>query len=230
LKPWLKQQWCIPEVSGAFVAAMEDVLDLYAEQYDEKRPKVNFDETSRQLIADTRTPMEVAAGRPPRYDHEYERKGTRNLFMICEPQTGWRHVEVTQRRTKTDFAHQMKWLVDERYPEAEKIRVILDNLNTHAAGSLYEAFEPEEARRLVGKLEFHYTPKHGSWLNMAEIELSILQRQCLNRRIADEAALKREVAAWEQQRNDAKETIDWRFSITDAREKLKRLYPTNSLR
>lgn len=209
---------------------MEDVLDLYAEQYDEKRPKVNFDETSRQLIADTRTPMEVTAGRPQRYDHEYERKGTRNLFMICEPQTGWRHVEVTQRRTKTDFAHQMKWLVDERYPEAEKIRVILDNLNTHGPGSLYEAFEPEEARRLVGKLEFHYTPKHGSWLNMAEIELSILQRQCLNRRIADEAILMREVAAWEQQRNDAKETIDWRFSITDAREKLKRLYPTNSLR
>lgn len=209
---------------------MEDVLDLYAEKYDEKRPKVNFDETSRQLIADTRTPMEVAAGRLQRYDHEYERKGTRNLFMICEPQTGWRHVEVTQRRTKTDFADQMKWLVDERYPEAEKIRVILDNLNTHGPGSLYEAFEPEEARRLVGKLEFHYTPKHGSWLNMAEIELSILQRQCLNRRIADEARLKREVAAWEQQRNDAKETIDWRFSITDAREKLKRLYPTNSLR
>ena len=209
---------------------MEDVLELYAERYDEKRPKVNFDETSRQLIADIRAPMEVAAGRPQRYDHEYERKGTRNLFMICEPQTGWRHVEVTQRRTKTDFAHQMKWLVDERYPEAEVIRVILDNLNTHGPGSLYEAFEPDEARRLVKKLEFHYTPKHGSWLNMAEIELSILQRQCLSRRIADEAALKREVAAWEQQRNEAKETIDWRFSITDAREKLKRLYPANSLR
>jgi DDE superfamily endonuclease len=209
---------------------MEDVLDLYAEKYDEKRPKVNFDETSRQLIADTRTLMEGGAGRPQRYDHEYERKGTRNLFMICEPQTGWRHVEVTQRRTKTDFAHQMKWLVDERYPEAEVIRVILDNLNTHGPGSLYEAFEPDEARRLVKKLEFHYTPKHGSWLNMAEIELSILQRQCLNRRIGNEEALKREVAAWEQQRNEAKETIDWRFSITDAREKLKRLYPTNSLR
>lgn len=209
---------------------MEDVLDLYAEKYDEKRPKVNFDETSRQLIADTRAPMQAAAGRPPRYDHEYERKGTRNLFMICEPQTGWRHVEVTQRRTKTDFAHQMKWLVDERYPGAEVIKVILDNLNTHGPGSLYEAFEPDEARRLVKKLEFHYTPKHGSWLNMAEIELSILQRQCLSRRIADEATLKREVAAWERQRNQAKETIDWRFTITDAREKLMRLYPTNSLR
>jgi len=182
------------------------------------------------LIADTRPPLEAGRGQPRRYDHEYKRNGTRNIFIHCEPQAGWRHVEVTQRRTKTDFAHQMKWLVDERYPGAEVIRVILDNLNTHGPGSLYEAFEPSEARRLVKKLEFHYTPKHGSWLNMAEIELSIMQRQCLNRRIADEATLKWEVAAWEQQRNEAKETIDWRFSITDAREKLKRLYPTNSLR
>jgi transposase len=209
---------------------MEDVLALYAEPYDEKRPKVNFDETSRQLVADIRAPLEVSCGQPRRYDHEYKRQGTRNLFIHCEPQTGWRHVEVTERRTKTDFAQQMKWLVDERYPDAEVIRVVLDNLNTHGPGSLYEAFEPSEARRLVKKLEFHYTPKHGSWLNMAEIELSIMQRQCLNRRIADEATLKREVATWEQQRNEAKETIDWRFSITDAREKLKRLYPTNSLR
>jgi transposase len=226
----LKQQWCIPEVNGAFVACMEDVLDLYAEPYDARRPKVNFDETSRQLLADKQRPLGAASGKPSRFDYEYERKGTRNLFIHCEPQTGWRHVEVTERRTKHDFAQQMKWLVDERYPEAEVIRVILDNLNTHGPGSLYEAFEPAEARRLVEKLEFHYTPKHGSWLNMAEIELSILQRQCLNRRLADEETLKREVAAWEQQRNDAKETIDWRFSITDAREKLKRLYPTNSLR
>jgi transposase len=209
---------------------MEDVLDLYAEDYDRLRPKVNFDETSRQLIADTRAAIEVKARQPQRHDYEYERKGTRNLFIFCEPQTGWRHVEVTQRRTKTDFAQQMKWLVDERYPEAEVIRVVLDNLNTHGPGSLYEAFEPAEAWRIWKKLEFHYTPKHGSWLNMAEIELSILQRQCLSRRIADEATLKREVAAWEQQRNEAKETIDWRFSITDAREKLKRLYPTESLR
>jgi hypothetical protein len=226
----LKQQWCIPEVSGAFVAAMEDVLALYAEGYDEKRPKVNFDETSRQLIADLQPPLVVAAGRPHREDHEYERNGTRNLFIVCEPQAGWRHVAVTERRTKQDFAQQMKWLVEERYPEAEVIRVILDNLNTHGPGSLYDVFEPAEARQLVEKLEFHYTPKHASWLNMAEIELSILQRQCLKRRIADEAMLKREVAAWEQQRNAAQETIDWRFTITDAREKLKRLYPTNSLR
>lgn len=209
---------------------MEDVLALYAEPYEAKRPKVNFDETSRQLLADTRAPLAMKGGQPQRNDHEYERKGTRNLFIHCEPQTGWRHVEVTERRTKQDFAQQMKWLVDERYPEAEVIRVILDNLNTHGPGSLYEAFEPSEARRLVEKLEFHYTPKHGSWLNMAEIELSILQRQCLSRRIGDEETLKREVLAWEQQRNKAKETIDWRFSITDAREKLKRLYPSNSLR
>jgi hypothetical protein len=209
---------------------MEDVLDLYAEPYDSQRPKVNFDETSRQLLADTRPPLEVVCGQPRREDYEYERKGTRNLFIHCEPQAGWRHVEVTERRTKTDFALQMKWLVDERYPEAEVIRVILDNLNTHGPWSLYEAFAPAEARRIAKKLEFHYTPKHGSWLNMAEIELSILQRQWLNRRIADEAMLKRETAAWEKQRNDSQETIDWRFSITDAREKLKRLYPTNLLR
>jgi transposase len=230
LKPWLKEQWSIPEVSGAFVAAMEDVLELYAEPYDPRRPKVCFDETNRQLLADTKTPLPAHAGTPRRFDYEYKREGTRNLFLFCEWQTGWRHVEVTARRTKLDFAQQMKWLVDERYPEAEVIRVVLDNLNTHGPGSLYEAFEPAEARRLVERLEFHYTPKHGSWLNMAEIELSILQRQCLSRRIAGEGGLKREVAAWEQQRNEAKDTIDWRFSITDAREKLKRLYPSPSVR
>jgi hypothetical protein len=157
---------------------------------------VNFEETSRQLIADRHPPLGVKAGCPQREDHEYERKGTRNLLIFCEPQAGWRHVTVTKRRTKQDFAQQMKWLVDERYPEAEGIRVVLDNLNTHGLGSLSEAFEPAEARRLVEKLGFHYTPKHGSWLNMAEIELSILQRQCLNRRIANEDMLKREVAAW----------------------------------
>jgi hypothetical protein len=230
LKPWLKQQWCIPEVSGAFVAAMEDVLTLYAEPYDPKRPKVCFDETSRQLLADTQALLPAQAGKPRRIDYEYKREGTRNLFLFCEWQAGWQHVEVTGQRTKVDFAHQMKWLVEVRYPEAEVIRVVLDNLNTHAPGSLYEAFEPAEARRLVEKLKFHYTPKHGSWLNMAEIELSILQRQCLNRRIASEQTLKCEVATWERQRNHTKETIDWRFSITDAREKLKRLYPTNSVR
>jgi hypothetical protein len=230
LKPWLKKQWCIPEVNGAFVAAMEDVLALYAEPYDPKRPKVCFDETNRQLLADAQSPLPGAPGQPERVDYEYKRAGTRNLFMHCEPQAGWRHIAVTERRTKHDFAHQMQWLVDERYPKAAVIRVVLDNLNTQGPGSLYEAFMPAEARRLVEKLEFHYTPKHGSWLNMAEIELSIVQRQCLDRRLANEDTLKREIAAWEQQRNDAQETIDWRFSITDAREKLKRLYPTTSVR
>lgn len=206
---------------------MEDVLDLYAEPYDPRRPKVNFDETSKQLIKETRLPLEAQPGRPARHDYEYERNGTRNLFLFTEPQAGWRHVTVTQRRTMPDFAHQMRWLVDERYPEAEVIRVVLDNLNTHKAASLYEAFAPEEARRLIKKLEFHYTPKHGSWLNMAEIELSVLQRQCLDRRIPDEATLNHEVAAWEEQRNQEQATIDWRFSVTNAREKLKRLYPSH---
>jgi hypothetical protein len=228
IKPWLKRQWSIPEVSTRFVAAMEDVLKLYAEPYDPLRPKVNFDETSRQLLKETRTPIPVAVGRPACYDYEYERTGTRNLFIHGEPQTSWRHVEVTQRRGNVDFAHQMKWLVDERYPEAEVVRVVLDNLNTHKPASLYEAFSPEEARRIVNKLEFHYTPKHGSWLNTAEIELSILQRQCLARRIPDEETLKREIASCENQRNEEKAKIDWRFSITDARRKLKRLYPSRS--
>jgi len=224
----LKEQWCIPEVSTEFVACMEDVLELYAEPYDAKRPKVNFDESSKQLIAETRQPLPTRPGQPERFDYEYERGGTRNLFLFVEPQAGCRHINVTAQRTMIDFAHQMKWLVDVAYPEAEVIRVVMDNLNTHKAASLYEAFAPEEARRIIKKLEFHYTPKHGSWLNMAEIELSVLQRQCLARRIPDEATLKREIAAWEVQRNQEQATIDWRFSVTDAREKLKRLYPSRS--
>ena len=164
---------------------MEDVLELYAEPYDPRRPKVNFDETSKQLISETRRPLPAQPGQPERFDYEYEREGTRNLFLFTEPQAGWRHLNITEQRTMVDFAHQMKWLVDVAYPEAEVIRVVLDNLNTHKAASLYEAFAPEEARRIVKKLEFHYTPKHGSWLNMAEIELSVLQRQCLARRIPD---------------------------------------------
>ena len=207
---------------------MEDVLELYAEPYDAKRPKVNFDESSKQLIAETRQPLPTRPGQPERFDYEYERGGTRNLFLFVEPQAGCRHINVTAQRTMIDFAHQMKWLVEVAYPEAEVIRVVMDNLNTHKAASLYEAFAPEEARRIVKKLEFHYTPKHGSWLNMAEIELSVLQRQCLARRIPDEATLKREIAAWEVQRNQEQATIDWRFSVTDAREKLKRLYPSRS--
>jgi len=224
----LKEQWCIPEVSTEFVACMEDVLELYAEPYDSRRPKVNFDESSKQLIKETRTPLPAQPGQPERFDYEYHREGTRNLFLFTEPQAGWRHVNITEHRTMIDFANQMKWLVDVAYPQAEVIRVVMDNLNTHKAASLYEAFAPEEARRIVKKLEFHYTPKHGSWLNMAEIELSVLQRQCLNRRLADEATLVREVGAWEKERNKKQATIDWRFSVTDAREKLKRLYPSRS--
>ena len=207
---------------------MEDVLELYETPYDPKRPKVNFDEKSKQLIKESRAPLRAKAGRSERYDYEYKRNGTRNLFVFCEPQAGWRHIEVTERRTQQDFAQQMKWLVDERYPEAEVIRVVLDNLNTHKIASLYEAFEPAEARRIAKKLEFHPTPKHGSWLNMAEIELSILERQCLDRRIPDEATLKAEVAAYEERRNAKKATIDWRFTLEDARAKLKRLYPSPS--
>jgi hypothetical protein len=222
----LKKQWCIPSVGAEFVAAMEDVLDIYAEPYDPKRPKVNFDETSKQLIAETRSRLSAQPGQCERYDYEYQRNGVANVFMFVEPQAGWRHVQVTDQRTKLDFAQQMKWLIDEKYPEVEVVRVILDNLNTHKPASLYEAFEPEEARRILKKLEFHYTPKHGSWLNMAEIELSVLQRQCLDRRIADQPTLKQEIAAWELERNKEKATIDWRFSISDAREKLKRLYPS----
>jgi hypothetical protein len=205
---------------------MEDVLALYAEPYDPCRPKVNFDEKSVQLIAETRQPLPSHPGQVERYDYEYERRGTANLFVFCEPQAGWRHVAVTERRTMLDFAHQMKWLVDEQYPQAQVIRVVLDQLNTHKPASLYEAFAPEEARRIRRKLEFHYTPKHGSWLNMAEIELSIVQRQCLDRRLPDVATLSDHLVAYEQRRNKERATIDWRFTSQQARVKLRRLYPS----
>jgi hypothetical protein len=216
-------------VSADFVAHMEDVLDLYEEPFDEKRPTVCFDETSIQLIEEKRKPLEAKPGCPERFDYEYKRNGTRNLFMICEPLASFRHVEVTERRTKQDFAHQLKWLAEELYPDADCIRVVLDNLNTHKAASLYETFAPEVARRIARRVEFHYTPKHGSWLNMAEIEFSIFSRQCLKRRIADEATLKREIKALEDERNEAKATIHWRFTTSDARVKLHRLYPSTSM-
>ena len=215
-------------MNAEFVAAMEEVLDLYEEPYDPKRPKVNFDETNKQLIQEIRQTLPPAPGQAQRFDYEYKRNGTRNLFIFCEPQAGWRHIEVTEQRTKRDFAHQMKWLVDCGYPEAEVIRVVMDNLNTHTKASLYETFEPAEARRILKKLEFHYTPKHGSWLNMAEIELSILMRQCLDQRIPDKETLKREVKAYEDRRNQARATINWQFTSTDARVKLHRLYPSIS--
>lgn len=180
------------------------------------------------MIAETRQPISARAGKVKRFDYEYERRGVRNLFMMCEPKRGWRHIAVTEQRTMHDFARQMKWLVDEAYPEAERVRVVLDNLNTHRAASLYETFAPDEARRILRKLEFHYTPKHGSWLNIAEIELSVFSRQCLDRRIEDEGTLKREVRKLEEERNAAGAKIEWRFTNEDARHKLHRLYPSIS--
>ncbi len=205
---------------------MEDVLDLYHEPYDPQCPTVCFDETSKQLVAETRPPRPAAPGRIAQYDYEYERNGVRNLFLFFEPLAGWRHIEVTERRTKLDWAHCMKELVDEFYPNAERIRVVMDNLNTHNPAALYEAFGPEEARRLLNKLELHYTPKHGSWLNMAEIEFSALFRQCLDRRIPDAETLASEVAVWETDRNSGQTTVSWRFTTDDARVKPSQLYPS----
>jgi len=205
---------------------MEDVLDIYTQSYDQRHPLVCMDETTKQHIKETRCPIAMKPGRSECYDFEYERNGTSNLFMFFSPTEKWRHVEVTDRRTKTDWAHAMKNLADERYPEAGTITVVMDNLNTHGPASFYEAFEPEEARRLSRRFDFHYTPKHGSWLNMAETELSILSRQCLNRRISDQQTLKQQTAAWEKDRNSKYSTIDWQFTTQDARIKLKRLYPS----
>ncbi len=210
------------------MAAMEDVLDWYAEPYDPDRPVVCFDETSTQLLADTRAPIPVQPGQPRRQDYEYRRGGTRNIFLTCEPLAGGRHVAITERRTMEDFAHQMRWLVDEAYPDAQVVRVALDNLNTHRMASLYETFPAVEARRIVRRLEFHHTPQHASWLNMAEIEFSVLTRACLQGRNPDQTALQRAINAYEAERNAARATINWRFNTQDARSKLHRLYPFNS--
>jgi hypothetical protein len=207
---------------------MEDLLDLYAEDFDPLRPVVCFDELPYQLVAETCLPLPLRPGKPVRYDYEYRRNGTCNLFMFFQPLAGWRHVEVTEQRTKQDFACRMKDLVDLHFPQAEVIRVVLDNLNTHSPAALYEVFEPQEARRIVRKVEFHYTPKHGSWLNMAEIEISVLDRQCLDRRLAEVSIVRSEVAAWETLRNDQRATVDWRFTSTKARYKLEFLYPSKS--
>ena len=204
---------------------MEDVLDVYIRPYDPKRPQVCLDETSRQLLADVTLPRPVAPGVPAKEDYEYERRGVVNLFMVCEPLRGWREVMVSDRRTRIDWAHCIKELVDVHYPDADKIVLVQDNLNTHTPASLYEAFPPTEAKRLADKLELHYTPKHGSWLNMAEIELGVLAGQCLDRRLPDRQTLEQEVAAWVAARNAAIKTIDWRFTTDDARIKLDHLYP-----
>ena len=205
---------------------MEDVLDLYAQAEDPLRPRVCFDECPYQLLSEVRRPRPVRPGRAARYDYEYRREGTCNLFVFVQPHIGWRHVKVTQRRTKQDFAQCMKDLVDVHFPEAEVIRVVLDQLNTHTPAALYEAFEPDEARRIIRKLEFHHTPKHGSWLNMAEIELSVLSDQCLDRRLPDIETVGCEVRAWQARRNAAQTQIHWHFTAEDARAKLKRLYPS----
>jgi hypothetical protein len=204
---------------------MEDVLDVYTRPYDPARPLLCLDEASRQILAEVRPPLPPAPGQPARHDPEYAREGVANLFLVCEPLRGWREVRVSDRRTRLDWAHCVKDLVDVHYPAAERVLLVLDQLNTHSPASLYEAFAPAEAKRLAAKLELHYTPKHGSWLNMAEIELSILQRQCLDRRLADRPAMEREVAAWTAGRNAATRTIDRRFTTADARAKLRRLYP-----
>lgn len=204
---------------------MEDVLDVYKRPYDPQFPQVCFDETNRQLIAETRQTIRARPGQPKRKDYEYRRNGVVNLFMMFEPLRARRHVKVTDQRTRKDFAECIRELVDVQYPEVEKIVLVLDNLNTHSAGSLYEAFEPAEARRLADKLEIHYTPKHGSWLNMAEIEIGVLSRQCLSGYIPTKEQMTTGVVAWEQRRNRADATVDWQFTTADARVKLKTLYP-----
>ena len=221
----MKEQWCIPEANAEFAWHMEDVLDVYQRPEDPQRPVVCLDETSRQIVAEVRSPLPIEPGRPARHDPEYARHGVVNLFLVSEPLRGWRQVRLSAQRTRIDWAHCIKDLVDVHYPGADRIVLVMDQLNTHSPASLYEAFPPVEAKRLADKLEVHSTPKHGSWLNMAEIELSVLQRQCLDRRLGDRATMAAEVAAWAAARNGAAACIDWRFTTADARIKLKRLYP-----
>ena len=225
LKPWQQKMWCIPKVDGEFVARMEDVLELYASTADIKRPVVCFDETPVQLIGEARVPRLPVPGEPARYDYEYRRNGTANLFVFLDVHRPWRHVNVTSHRAATDFAECMRDLVDLHYPAAEKIRVVLDNLSTHSAGALYQAFSPDQARRILRRLEFHYVPKHASWLNMVEIEIGVLSGQCLDRRIADRRTLEREIRHWERARNAAGAKIRWMFGIEQARVKMGRSYP-----
>ena len=215
-----------PEANSAFVAAMEDVLAVYTRPHDSSRPLVCLDETSKQLIIETRRPQPMKPGQPARVDYEYERNGTANLFMLFAPLEGWRHVKVTDRRTALDYAQVLKDLSDVHFPAAERIVLVQDNLNTHAKSSLYEAFPAAEARRLVERFEWHYTPKHGSWLDMAESELAILASQCLDRRIPNKPALETEVAAWTKKRNTENTKADWQFTTADARIKLRHLYPS----
>jgi transposase len=227
LKPWLREEWCIPPKSSAdFVYYMENVLDLYQRPVDPRFPLVCFDETPQQLVRETRTPLPMIPGQPEYYDYEYQREGTANLFMFFAPLLNWRHVKVTHQRTQRDWALCMRDLTDVHFPHALRILVVEDQLNTHDPACLYDVFEPAEAKRILDRLEFHYTPKHGSWLNMAEIELSVLDRQCLDRYIPNTDLLSQETNAWETDRNQSEATVDWRFTTADARIKLKKLYPS----
>ncbi len=222
----MEKCWCIPPKADAeFVYRMEHVLELYRLPYDPRYPLVCMDEASKQLIGEVRIPLPIAKGQPVRYDCEYERLGVCNQFMFVEPLRGWRKVFVRQRRTMIDWAFCIREILDVHYPHAEKVRLVLDNLNTHTGASLYEAFSPAEARRLLSRLEFHYTPKHGSWLNMAEIEIGVMNGQCLDRRIREQQNISTEVAAWEQQRNKEEAKIRWTFTVSDARVKLAKIYP-----
>lgn len=225
LKPWRKDMWCIPQVDGTYVARMEDVLDLYAEAPDPKRPVVCFDESPTQLIGEVRLPIPAAPRQPERYDCEYRRNGTVNLFVFLDAHRPWRKIKVTEQRTAQDFAECMRDLVDHHYPQAELIRVVLDNLSTHSPGALYEAFPAPDAHRILRRLEFHYTPKHASWLNMVEIEIGVLRGQCLDRRIADTQQLIAEIDTWERERNATGARVKWMFTTDRARTKLARAYP-----
>ena len=225
LKPWRKDMWCIPQVDGEYVARMEDLLDLYAEEPDPNHPVVCFDESPAQLIGEVRQPIPAAPGQLERYDYEYKRNGTANMFMALDVHRPWRKVKVTDRRAAGDYAELMRELVDVHYPDAEYVRVVQDNLSTHTRGALYQAFPPAEARRISRRLEFHYTPKHASWLNMVEIEIGVLRSQCLDRRIETQEQLKSEIAAWERQRNASGARIKWMFTIDKARAKMGKAYP-----
>lgn len=228
LKPWQKKMWCLREMGASFVAQMEHILDLYAQPADPKRPLINFDETHKQLVGEVRVPVPAKPGQVARYDSHYRRNSSANLFVFFDRHRGWRHVKVTKRRANVDFAQCMKELVDVHYPDAEVIRVVMDNLSIHTETALYQTFPPAEARRILRRLEFHYTPKHASWLNMVEIEIGVLVSQCLDRRIPDRDFLAEEVAAWEATRNEARATIKWLFSLENARSKLARAYPNLS--
>jgi transposase len=230
LKPWRKDMWCIPKVDAEYVARMEDVLDLYAETPDPRWPVICFDESPTQLIGEVRAPIPAKPGQLERYDCEYRRNGTANLFVFLDAHRSWRRVKVTDRRAARDFAECMRELVDLHFPEAEKIRVVLDNLSTHSPAALYQAFPASEARRVLRRIEFHYTPKHASWLNMVEIEIGVLRGQCLDRRIDSQDHLVREVAAWERRRNASGARINWMFSTERAREKMARAYPMPTIK